>query len=208
MRMGDNQTPVWAGKVARAKIARLYMTDAQGIVDAELIDEVGWALWSRCDSILAVTEAHHGRVRCPACADTITRQEPRDESEVVCCAGCGWQLPWADYHQTYKGKQLFGANAVDAFAAFHLAFPLARGASAKMLLIDQLINAFHQGLTEIGRPAAANLIQGTLKEVIQFLDGLSFGDSAAGLAAPRAAWRKTLSSASWAHYFLKPDSTE
>lgn len=210
--------PKWAPKVSKSKIQRLYNSDASGIIDEEWIDEVGWALWSRCDSILTVTAAHYGRVTCPACGAVIEHPsagagEPgehpgpwRDE-DILRCGSCAWQLPWTAYHQTYRGKQLFGANAVEFFAQYHRAFPVASAPNAKMLLIDQLIHAFHIGLVEPGRPVGANLIEGNLKEVIQFLDALTNGpDSATGLGSSRDTWRRNLESVSWAQQFLKPKS--
>ena len=195
----------WAPKVAKAKIQRLYISDARGILDEDLLDEVGWALWSRCDSILTVTAAHYGHVRCPACAGIIEHPGRWSDADRILCAACGWQMPWAAYHQTYRGKQLFGANAVGIFEAYHQAFPQCRAVKGKLLLIDQLIHAFHQGLTEIGRPTAANLIEGSLKEVIQFLDGLTNGPaSAAGLAGSHDAWRRTLTAAAWSRSFIDP----
>jgi hypothetical protein len=193
----------WAPKVSQAKIQRLYTSDAQGLLDEELTAEVGWALWSRCDSILTVTAAHYGRLNCPVCAALIEHPGIWAESDQILCPACAWQMPWSAYHQTYRGKQLFGANAVEAFESYHRAFPQAREANQKMLLIDQLIHAFHYGLTEIGRPAGANLIQGSLKEVIQFLDGLTSSDrSASGVGDSREVWRRTLASAEWTRPFI------
>lgn len=162
----------WAGKVPQWQIRRLYQADAQGILDEERIDAVGLALWERCDSILTVNAAHHGHVRCPSCGAVIARQQSPPADEVVSCPGCDWSLPWAIYHRSYRGKQLYGANAVDVFARYHQAFPQAPTARAKMLLIDQLIHAFHVSLRELGRPVAANLIEGSLAEVIDFLEAL------------------------------------
>jgi predicted RNA-binding Zn-ribbon protein involved in translation (DUF1610 family) len=180
--------------------------DAQGISDVELMDEVGWALWERCDSILTATKAHHGQVGCPVCGEMIERQNPWSEGEIIRCAKCAWQMPWAAYHQSYRSKQLFGANAVSIFEAYHQAFPKANSANMKILLIDQLIHAFHFSLTTIGRPAAANLIEGSLKEVIRFLDQLTGSvESAAGIGDSHAAWRKTLEAADWAGIFLESD---
>ena len=194
----------WAAKVPKAKIQRLYTTDAQGIVDEELIDEVGWALWSRCDSILTVTAAFYGHVRCPSCGAMIERLS-RDENDLIQCAACGWSMPWTVYHKTFQCKQLFGINAAQAFEDYRQAFPQTHAAHQKMLLIDQLIHAFHLGLTEIGRPVGANLIEGSLKEVIRFLDELTNnGASAAGIGDSREAWRRTLDTASWAHLFIDP----
>lgn len=199
-----NQIPQWAKKVSRSKLRRLYLVDAQGILDAELIDEVGWALWERCDSILTVTAAHYGHVRCPVCNSMIEHSQPWTDDELVGCNECGWEIPWADYHQTYRGKQLFGANAVESFMAYHTEYPLAQTAKHKMVLIDQLIHAFHIGLTEIGRPAAANLIEGKLQDVIDFLNELSSSDtSAAGIGDSQATWRQTFESAGWTQQFIK-----
>jgi hypothetical protein len=194
--------PRWARKVPRHHIRRLYEADAAGILDPELMDKVGWALWERCDSILAVTAAHHGRVRCPACGAAIVHEPYWTYEEQVVCPACSWRLAWGVYHQTYRGKQLYAANAAPVFEGFHQAFPQARTARTKMLLIDQLIHAFHLGLTDIGRPVAANLIEGSLKEVIEFLDRLTNAvPSAAGLPDSGAAWRRTLAAAAWIETF-------
>lgn len=194
--------PRWARKVPRSQIRRLYEADASGILDEELIDKVGWALRSRCDSILAVTAAHHGQVICPACGAAIRRERAWVADEVLECPACEWRLAWAAYHQTYQGKQLFAANAAPVFEGYYRAFPQARTARTKMLLIDQLIHAFHLSLTDIGRPAAANLIEGSLQDVIDFLDRLTnAGPSAAGLPDSAAVWRQTLAAASWAETF-------
>lgn len=193
----------WAPKIPRWKIRQLYETDARGIVDAERIDDVGWALWGRCDSILTVTAAHYGQVRCPACGAGIVREHAWAKDERVSCPACAWEVSWAAYHQSYRGKQLFGANALEVFATYHRAFPLAQAAPAKMLLIDALIHAFHVGLAEeIGRPAAANLLEGSLADVIQFLDALTSGAASdTGFGDSQAAWRATLDAVDWAKPF-------
>jgi hypothetical protein len=187
------------------------------MIDEELIDEVGWGLWSRCDSILAVTAAHYGRVVCPACGAVIQhalvntdlpgeRSMAWGDTDIVECGSCDWRLPWKTYHQTYRGKQLFGANAVEVFETYHKAFPQAATPKAKMLLIDQLIHAFHTGLTELGRPVGANLIEGSMREVILFLDDLTNSPgSAAGIDGSRDAWRGKMEGVSWAHLFLNTD---
>ncbi|MBI5289694.1 MAG: hypothetical protein HY873_12045, partial [Chloroflexi bacterium] len=41
----------WARRVKPEVIRRLYTRDAKGIVDEELIDEVGYAMYARCHSI-------------------------------------------------------------------------------------------------------------------------------------------------------------
>jgi hypothetical protein len=65
-RIGDDQTPPMierASRVNPAVIRCLYETDTRGIVDEEQIDDVGYALYRRCQGIIAATEAHDGCVR-------------------------------------------------------------------------------------------------------------------------------------------------
>jgi ribosomal protein L37AE/L43A len=205
MNRGDGKIR-WAPKVPQQKIRRLYQTDAKGIIDDELINDVGWALWERCDSILTVTEAHYGRVRCPSCENIIERRDRGSDNEIVKCEKCGWQIKWANYHHTYRRQQLFGANAVDVFQKYHVVFPRSHSAKEKMILIDQLIHEFHVGLKELGRPVAANLIEGKLYEVIRFLDELTYGgESTAEGSLSRDAWRRKLVSASWSKHFIGSD---
>jgi hypothetical protein len=45
----------WANRVSQIKIWQLYQSDARGILDEELIDEVGIALYARAQSILLLT---------------------------------------------------------------------------------------------------------------------------------------------------------
>lgn len=207
--MQVERLPAWAPKVSPGLIRRLYATDALGITDDEQIDTVGWALWQRCDSILAVTAAHYGRARCALCEATIERERAWEPDELLVCPSCDWRLPWARYHQSYRGKQLFGANAVEHFEVYHRAFPQAATARARMLCIDQLIHAFHVSVTAVGRPAAANLIAGSLREVIHLLDSLASGEgSATGLGESRVTWRATLGGAEWARPFLPHEAEE
>jgi predicted RNA-binding Zn-ribbon protein involved in translation (DUF1610 family) len=199
-----NEKPYWARKVSQAEIRLLYERDAQGIIDLVLIDEVGWALWERCDSILIVTAAHNGHVLCPFCGTGIERQNPWSADETVECAKCGWHILWATYHQSYRSKQLFGANAMGIFETYHKVFPRAQTAQEKMILIDQLIHAFHIGLKEIGRPVVANLIEGSLNDVIHFLDKLTSDDtSATGIGDSRTVWKQTLVTANWSQPFVE-----
>lgn len=57
-----------------------------------------------------------------------------------------------------------------------------------MLAIDQLIHAFHWDfkLHLPNRPAANNLIEGSLEQVIDLLDRLSYGED----AQAREEWRE------------------
>jgi hypothetical protein len=192
--MKDNNSilPTWAPRVAQDEIRRLYESDAAGIYDQELIDQVGYGLLMRCESFLAAMEATQGKARCPRCA-TIVQHAGRKDEELQC--PCGWRLPWSAYFKTIQHKQLSGAEPVLAlFRTFVQAYPATRDLRARMLLIDQLIHGFHWYLdTGPTRPVAVNLIEGRLGEVVAFLEALSYGERGTpGLQESRVEWDKNI----------------
>ena len=167
--------PRWAPRISRDKVRRLYEAAAQGLLDEEVIDDVGSAFHRRCQSILTVTEARvGGRLPCPSCGHAIVRKGGRDE--VLDCEQCSWSLPWEDYFRSYQGKQLFGANALEVFRDFVRRWPEAETRADKVLLIDELIHQCHYD-ARLGptRPVAVNLIQGKLAQLRAFLDELAEG---------------------------------
>jgi hypothetical protein len=68
----------WSKRVKPQSIRRLYALDAKGIVDEDLIDGVGYAMYARCLGIRAVTEAHAGRATCPRCAAPVEEGSAAD----------------------------------------------------------------------------------------------------------------------------------
>jgi hypothetical protein len=192
-----NIRPTWHGRVPREKIRRLYENDAAGIVDAELIDDVGLALLLRCRSILKATEAHAGRAACGRCEEIIPHRW--DRQEVLTCSRCGWQTTCGAYFRTYQDKQLHGGGALFAFQAFVDTYESAATPRERLLLIDQLLHAFHGELANnCTRPAACNLIGGKIGEVMELLDSLTYGAGGTpGLPEQRAVWREKAGQAPW-----------
>jgi hypothetical protein len=179
----------WSPRVSKASLRRLYEGASQGLLDEELLAEVGTTLLARCRDILTVHTARSGRVRCPRCERQgrvvwIKRRrlagDPRDE--LMVCAQCGWQLTWGEYCLSFKRRQLNSGGALEVFAAYIDEYEAARSSPARLLAIDRLIHAFHYSLADRPdlpcRPVGCNLIQGRLSDVLPFLDELS------GLAAP------------------------
>jgi DNA-directed RNA polymerase subunit M/transcription elongation factor TFIIS len=194
----------WPKRVSKHKIRRLYESDAQGMLDTELVDDVGITLLLRCKSILEVAEAKRGHVRCPRCArqkkETIIQRtrvkgDPRDE--VITCPECGWQVTWGEYAASYKRKQLNIGGAAGAFEAYVQSYEAARTSQAKMLAIDRLIHEFHYSLRDRPglptRSVGPNLIQGKLGDILTFLDELTYGpDTAQEMREQRAGWLRNL----------------
>ncbi|MGQ9524761.1 MAG: hypothetical protein ACUVTZ_07960 [Armatimonadota bacterium] len=172
--MAQNEFGIcWARKVRRDKIRRLYEDDAKGFCDEELINEVGWSLFARCQSIIEVTEATNGRAKCHQCGNVI--RHSGCPNELLRCEACGWEIRWELYHRSYQGRQLFGGAALSVFQEFVRCFPLARSPREKLVLIDRLIHSFHWFAGRPCRPAAANLLEGTMTQVIEFLNSLTYG---------------------------------
>ena len=185
--------PVWAARVPQEKVRRLYETDAKGIHDEELIDEVGYALLARCESFIAANEVMWGDLACPHCSAKVPHGQNKEE--VLRCP-CGWELTWGEYVSTIRHRQLSGAEPVlRLFRDYAERFPKARTPRDKMLLIDCLIHGFHiyYKTGETTRPVAVNLIDGRMNEVINFLDRLTYGpDGTPGTRETKAEWDRNI----------------
>lgn len=168
--------PAWAPRVKAHKIRRLYEGDAQGLLDCDLLEDVGWALYSRCDSFLEANQARNGSMRCPVCSEIVLAGEKA--TELLHCAACGWECPYRTYMDSIKNQQLDGGPEVIALFQHYIdTFPRAKEPAEKMLAIDGLIHGFHHFLHSgrTRRPVGINLIDGHLEFVIDFLDRLSYG---------------------------------
>src|SRR5262245_6022030 len=127
--------PQWAPRVRQDRIRRLYEQDAKGIVDDDLINDVGYALLSRCQSFLEATAAVQGQAPCPVSARVVLHTGKKDA--LLQCA-CGWELAWEDYYATIQRKRLRGAEPVVRLCHhFVTVFPAARSSGGKVVMIDQ-----------------------------------------------------------------------
>ena len=192
----------WAKRVPQALIARLYNQSVSGICDDALADEVGWALYARCESIISATNGFERKLlTCLTCGEEIAL------TDGIFACPCGFYATWEEFKKSYKGKQLHAANALPIFITYCGNFPKAKTYGEKLICIDVLIHAFHikssyykelecydveNEATAINRPTGANLIEGTLTEVILFLDKLSAIDE---YSSEKERWRRIITRA-------------
>jgi len=196
----------WAPRVPKSKVRRLYESDARGLLDEDLLEDVGSAVAARCRSILDVSEARHGRIRCPKCVaagrETIIAWKGNEGAAgVIRCPVCSWESTWMAYRKTFRRKQLHEGAAGRAFREYLAAWDKAKTRAAKMLSVDRVIHEFHAYLfrnvktgeerVKPSRAACVNLIEGRLTDVVAFLDALAAGDTAGGKA--RETWRSAVS---------------
>jgi len=173
----------WAPRLRPALLGRLYESDARGLRDVELCDDVGSRLYERCRALLLVARR---AAECPECRAEL-RVAPRGTSA---CAGCGWRIAAADYQRSVQNHDASPGRATEAYRVFFEAWPRARGYGAKLVAIDQLIHAFHidEAKSAPVKSVASKLLEGNKKEVVRFLDALSARDP-----AQKARWREAMS---------------
>ncbi len=193
--MSGRSEIAWAPRVSLAKIRELYIQEASGDCDDELIEAVGFALYARCAGILEFTEACAGRVRCKRCAnagrETIIERRTKKPAEMLRCPACGWQVRWRVYlaESEKVDGQLHAGNAGEAFRRYVARYPMCRTREEKILAIDRLIHEFHwnligEGETADGRPAVVphkpagvNLLRGSTSQVLEMLHELTYGEN-------------------------------
>lgn len=174
----------WAPKLRPERLGRLYQEESRGRLDDALVDDVGLALLLRCRSIL---HAMRNEVECPRCQTVFSMAGTGDHRP--CPAGCGWATTVAGYWQSKRHRDLNVANAHGPIEQFAARYPAARTPRAKLLLIDRLIHEFHWDakLNVPNRSAANNLLEGSHRQVIEFLDQLSGLEPSA-----KTEWRQTV----------------
>jgi len=176
----------WSPRVQPDPIRGLYESDARGVPDLDLCDDVGIRLLLRCQSILYVLG---GEVECPACGTVFRMTEVGDGERAACPgAGCSWGTTPAEYRQSWSKRRIFPGKAIPAFREFVERYPTARLYKDKIFLIDRLIHSFHWDLTVNlpNRSVANNLIEGNHDQVVAFLDALSGGEP-----ETKRRWRET-----------------
>jgi hypothetical protein len=178
----------WARRVSRRGIQRLYESDAKGLLDEELLDEVHYAVYVRvCDMFEVWKAQQFGRVKCRECRELIPqayRMGTRNKQNVLKCDNCGWQVTCGEFYKSYTGKSMLPGSVTDIFEDYLARFPKARTPKQKLLLIDWLIHQFHimQGIA--GKPVGQNVIQGTGDQVRELIETLAYGPgSTSGLTS-------------------------
>lgn len=167
----------WASKVPQKLIWDLYQSDAAGLLDEDLLADVGFRLYHRCRCNYLVTRRE---VECPRCGAVFALRETapwRFEPGLNTCPTpeCGWQFTAEQWHDSWKHRDLLGSAAVPAIETYLRDYPRAKTPQARMLCIDQLIHAFHISLQsgKLNRAFANNLIEGSHEQVIALLDRLA-----------------------------------
>jgi ribosomal protein L37AE/L43A len=191
--MPDHSKFHWAGRVSRRDIQRLYESDARGMLDEELLNEVYYGIYARVRDMFEVREAQQfGRVKCRHCGAPIAQPYQmggRNKDKVLECVKCGWTVTCGEFYDSYSGKSMLPGSVVDLFESYLERFPRAKTPSQKLLLIDWLIHQFHvmQGVARM--PVGQNVIQGTADQVRELIECLANGPSSTPGLSSLEEWR-------------------
>lgn len=183
----------WAGRVSRRDIQRLYESDAKGMLDETLLDQVHFSIHIRVCDMFEIKEAQQfGRIKCRHCGEPIAQSYQmglRNKKNPLTCELCGWETTCGEFYESYTGKSMLPGSATEIFERYLNRFPKAKTASEKFLLIDWLIHQFHvmQGVARM--PVGQNVIQGTTEQVRELLESLAGNSSSTQGLSSLEEWR-------------------
>jgi hypothetical protein len=179
----------WTRRVARHDIQRLFESDAAGLLDVDLLDQVFYAFHARISDMLEVMDAQtYGRVHCRGCGAILAqpyRMGSRAKGLSLACEQCGWQVTCGEFYNSYTGERMLPGAARLTFLGF-----MQKAPAEKLLVIDWLIHEFHVNQGIAGRPVGENVIQGTAVQVAELILKLASGPSATSGRAESAEWNK------------------
>jgi hypothetical protein len=115
--MTDHDQLNWSKKVSRRDIQMLYESDAKGLLDEDLLDDVMYTIHSRVCDMFEVREAQQtGRVKCRNCGSLIPQpywMGGRNKANLLQCDQCRWETTCGEYFKSYSGKDLLLGSRTD-----------------------------------------------------------------------------------------------
>lgn len=161
----------WCKKVSRNDLLKLYKSDAMGMLDEELLEDIGLTLYDRCKTSREIYDLMEiGKIKCMECGEILSGPG------VLSCK-CGRVYTYHAYRKSYREDNMPRGAASAVFDRFVTDWERAGSPQEKMRQIDNLVHEFH--MAEIsgtrGRPVGINLIQGTKKQIVELLCELARG---------------------------------
>ena len=165
----------WCRKVPRNDILRLYQSDAKGLLDEALLDDIGFTFYTRC---IQAKEAYErmdkGEIICHHCHAILKA----GQANALIHCGCGYVYTYREYRRSCNAANMPAGAATPIFHGFIPKWAACKDAKSKMMLIDWLIHQFHVALMADvkGRSVCRNLIEGTTAQIFDLINRLAYGD--------------------------------
>ena len=175
----------WCEKVSRNDLLRLYESESKGLIDTELLDEIGYTFYTRCKQAKETRECMaKGEIICHHCGAVIKAGETSptgsvlvigDNDALMSCE-CGYSYTYREYRRSCNAVNMPGGRATPIFEHFINKWTACKSATDKMMLIDWLIHKCHVTLMSglAGRSVCVNLIEGTLKQISNLIIKLAY----------------------------------
>lgn len=163
----------WCKKVSRRDLQKLYQSEARGMIDDALLDEVGYAFYARCKQSKEVLPLlNQGRMLCHHCGSVFNAT---GYASITQCE-CGYCYTYREYRRSFNANDMPAHRAQPIFDTFMEKWPQCKEPMQKMMLIDWLIHSFHVTLMsgEKGRSVCVNLIEGTKKQISDLILTLAY----------------------------------
>ena len=176
----------WCEKVSRNDLLRLYKSESKGLLDEELLDEIGYTFYTRCKQAKEIRECmDNGQIICHHCSSVIGGYNPSigsviqmtDNNALINC-DCGYSYTYREYRRTCNTVNMPGGRATPIFENYLQKWQNCKNSTDKMMLIDWLIHECHVTLMSglSGRSVCINLIEGTLKQISDLINKLAYGN--------------------------------
>lgn len=160
----------WPAKLNLTVLRQLYLSDAKGICNEELADEVGLTLFLRCKYGKSDMDLmNQYAIRCHNCGEIIYGATDFRECK------CGQQYSYKEYRRNYRRNNMPTGAAAKVFNQYIIDWPNAKTYQDKIILIDRLLHEFHLSLVSgtVNRPVAMNFIDGSRQKVQDIITELS-----------------------------------
>ena len=175
----------WHKKVSRNDLLRLYQSESKGMIDDELLDDIGLTFYMRCKQAKEVREyMDKGYIQCLHCDEVLkvpgkvssTASIVRGGNNLPIICKCGYAYTYREYRRSCNAVNMPGGRAEPIFENFLQKWPGCKDTKSKMFLIDWLVHECHVTLMSgaRGRSVCVNLIEGTLKQISDLIMKLAY----------------------------------
>lgn len=162
----------WVEKVSRNKLIKLYLDESKGLLNEDLLDDIGYTFYTRCKQAIDTREhLEKGEIICHHCGAV---HKAASYTALIACP-CGYYYTYREYRRSCNANNVPGGRAAEIFKAFADNWFMCKSESEKMLLIDQLVHECHvSAMTGVkGRSVCMNLVEGTLSQIRDMLEKLA-----------------------------------
>jgi hypothetical protein len=163
----------WCKKVSRSDLFRLYQGEAKGMLDEELLEDVGLTFYVRCKEAKEARECmDKGEIICHHCKAVL---KATGYDSLTHC-DCGYCYTYREYRRSCNAVNMPGGRATPIFEEYMQKWLKCRSSKEKMMLIDWLVHECHVTLMSgsQGRSVCVNLIEGTLKQISDLILKLAY----------------------------------